>query len=291
MTPGDTATITLTLPGPVDTASEYWKYGKKPGDTLDDWYAVPFGSNDGDNIITLTITDGGLGDNDLTADGFIIDPGGIGSPRLVFTTAEQTVAAGDPSGAVTVQVQDRFGTVVTTFNGTLTLASDSPTMRFDTVATGLFDGTVSSITMTGGQGTFYFKDETLGTPTVTVSASGIAPSSQTETIVAGPAAQLVITSAAQSVPAGAVSAPVTVEARDVLGNLATSFNGTVDLASDSVTMVFDLSATGLFDGSVNTVTLSSGVGSFFFMDTTVGNPTITISATGLAPDSQLETIN
>jgi hypothetical protein len=36
------------------------------------------GDDDGDNILTLTITDGGLGDADGVANGVIVDPGGPG---------------------------------------------------------------------------------------------------------------------------------------------------------------------------------------------------------------------
>ena len=36
------------------------------------------GDNDGDNVITIELTDGGLGDDDLTANGTIVDDGGPG---------------------------------------------------------------------------------------------------------------------------------------------------------------------------------------------------------------------
>jgi parallel beta-helix repeat protein len=78
ITPGETVTVTLTLPDSVSTDSEYWKYGKTSSNPTDHWYQIPFGSNDGDNVITLTITDGGDGDNDILANGEITDPGGIG---------------------------------------------------------------------------------------------------------------------------------------------------------------------------------------------------------------------
>lgn len=42
------------------------------------------GSNDGDNVLTLTLTDGGLGDADGAANGTIVDPGGptIAAPAM-----------------------------------------------------------------------------------------------------------------------------------------------------------------------------------------------------------------
>ena len=38
------------------------------------------GVGDGDNVITITLVDGGLGDDILTPDGMIVDPGGSGTP-------------------------------------------------------------------------------------------------------------------------------------------------------------------------------------------------------------------
>jgi hypothetical protein len=80
LTPGESVTLTITLPSPVPTAASYWKYGPTPGDATPHWYQIPMGDNDGDNVITITLTDGGWGDDDLTADGTIIDQGGPGWP-------------------------------------------------------------------------------------------------------------------------------------------------------------------------------------------------------------------
>jgi hypothetical protein len=76
--PGQTATVTITLPAPLPITSEYWKYGSTLGNPTDHWYQIPMGDNDGDNVITIELTDGGLGDDDLTANGTIIEPGGPG---------------------------------------------------------------------------------------------------------------------------------------------------------------------------------------------------------------------
>ena len=38
------------------------------------------GDNDGDAVVTIALTDGGLGDDDLAADGTIVDQGGPGVP-------------------------------------------------------------------------------------------------------------------------------------------------------------------------------------------------------------------
>ena len=38
------------------------------------------GSDDGDDVITITLVDGGLGDDDGVPDGVIVDDGGPGQP-------------------------------------------------------------------------------------------------------------------------------------------------------------------------------------------------------------------
>jgi hypothetical protein len=81
---GTTVNVTITLPKPVPVSTQYWKYSpdgngsptEQPG-----WYQVPLGSNDGDNVITITLQDGGIGDADGVVNGRIVDPGGPGNPR------------------------------------------------------------------------------------------------------------------------------------------------------------------------------------------------------------------
>lgn len=87
-TPGGTVTITITYAAALDPTTVYWKYGPtadgpdgQPG-TGDDgqphWYQIP--SVVAGNSISFDITDGGLGDDDLAADGTIIDQGGPAQP-------------------------------------------------------------------------------------------------------------------------------------------------------------------------------------------------------------------
>ena len=72
LNPGETVTVTITLPSPVPAGTQYWKC--QNGIWIDCTSLV--GDNDGDNVLTLTLTDGGLGDADGVANGTIVDPGG-----------------------------------------------------------------------------------------------------------------------------------------------------------------------------------------------------------------------
>lgn len=74
---GATVNITITFPSNIPAGLQYWKV---QGNT---WVKLPdelVGDNDGDNILTLALTDGGIGDSDGSANGVIVDPGGPAMP-------------------------------------------------------------------------------------------------------------------------------------------------------------------------------------------------------------------
>jgi ubiquitin len=74
-TQGTSATVTLTYPTVFPADAEYWKYGKTLDNNVAHWYRFNGASFSG-NTVTLTLTDGGEGDDDLFANGVIVDPGG-----------------------------------------------------------------------------------------------------------------------------------------------------------------------------------------------------------------------
>ncbi len=84
---GETVDVTLTFPGNVPTNAKYYKIHPVRG-----WVEIPFGSNDGDNTIVLTLTDGDADlDADGQADGKIVDPGAV---TVASTTAPSSSASG-----------------------------------------------------------------------------------------------------------------------------------------------------------------------------------------------------
>ncbi|MFA7607551.1 MAG: IPTL-CTERM sorting domain-containing protein, partial [Rhodocyclaceae bacterium] len=74
-TPGSSATVVLTYPEALPAGTRYYKYGPTAANPAAHWYEYPHAVIDG-NTITLTLTDGGLGDSDLSENGVIVDPGG-----------------------------------------------------------------------------------------------------------------------------------------------------------------------------------------------------------------------
>jgi len=109
--PGQPVILTITLPGPVPRGTKWWKFqGGR-------WYTLPIGSDNGDNTITITLTDGVFpGDADGIA-GQITDPGGPGyyysPPPQIFCDLEISSTEG---GLVTTPGEGAFnyecGTVV-----------------------------------------------------------------------------------------------------------------------------------------------------------------------------------
>jgi parallel beta-helix repeat protein len=85
--PGQTVSLTITLPSNIASDSEYWKYGHTPGDPTPHWYEIPMSFVEGSrDKITITLVDGGLGDDDLTANGEIVDAGGPASQSFCGET-------------------------------------------------------------------------------------------------------------------------------------------------------------------------------------------------------------
>ena len=76
---GSDTTVVLTYPEPLPAGTSYYKYGKTKAKPIDHWYKFS-GAVVSGNTITLTLTDGGDGDNDLLVNGQIADPGGPALP-------------------------------------------------------------------------------------------------------------------------------------------------------------------------------------------------------------------
>ena len=96
--PGDATKMTLYLPVGANPIT-YYKYGPTPDDPTDHWYEFLYdaqtltGAEINGNVVTLHFVDGQRGDDDLTANGTIIDQGGPG-----ITSTSTTSSAGGNSG-------------------------------------------------------------------------------------------------------------------------------------------------------------------------------------------------
>jgi hypothetical protein len=78
-TPASAVSFTIVYPQVLPPGTQYWKYGPTGGDPTDHWYVLP--ASVAGNTIIFSLTDGGLGDDDLAANGAIVDQGGPGVPN------------------------------------------------------------------------------------------------------------------------------------------------------------------------------------------------------------------
>jgi hypothetical protein len=78
---GQTVTVTIVLP-PGSAPTQYWKYHASEGG----WIQIPMTVVGPPNVIRITLQDGGLGDDDLTVNGVIIDQGGPGGGAVGWDT-------------------------------------------------------------------------------------------------------------------------------------------------------------------------------------------------------------
>lgn len=95
--PGGSTSLTLYLPADANV-NTYYKYGPTPDNTDDHWYTFLYDGTTGAQInqavITLHFVDGGRGDDDLAANGLVVD---IGGPGLENAESTPESDSGDSS--------------------------------------------------------------------------------------------------------------------------------------------------------------------------------------------------
>lgn len=137
---GGSTQMQLNLPGYM-TAKGYGKFGPEPGNTTPHWYDFAYdpvsntGASINGNQITLNFKDGGKGDDDLTANGVIVDVGGPTEVQIAGVQSASSTAATTTATSTT--------TTVTTTGTTTTSTGAGGTV---TTSTGTTAGT-------GGSGT------------------------------------------------------------------------------------------------------------------------------------------
>lgn len=192
--PGSASTVTLILPAGM-TTNTYYKFGPTAADVTPHWYEFLYDGTTGaeisGNLVTLHFVDGGRGDDDLTANGIIVDPGAPALNPSTTTTVVSSLAgaaygqaviftaivsgnspyAGTPTGTVQFQIDGAdFGAPVSLSGGaanltTSTLAagshsitavftSDSATFTNSAVAAPLMQSTATApLTVTANDAT------------------------------------------------------------------------------------------------------------------------------------------
>jgi hypothetical protein len=170
---------------------------------------------------------------------------------------------------VKVEAQDAFGNTDPTFAGTVTVA----------IGRNAGGGTLSGPTAVaafGGVAAFpNISINRVGVGyTLTANATGLSrATSAAFDITAGPATEIVFTVQPANTATGAIiTPPVTVTARDALGNTASGFNGTV-------TMAIGTNPSGGTLSGTMTVTAAAGVATFSTLSIDLAGSGYTLTAT------------
>jgi hypothetical protein len=179
-----------------------------------------------------------------------------------------TAAGGVIMPAITVRAVDGSGNTNTTFTGAVTAS----------IATGPTGATLGgTVTVNAIAGVATFSTLTLdraGPYTLQFASSGLASATSASfTVTAGTAATLAFAQQPTSAVAGsAIAPPVTVEVRDSLGNVVTSFNGGVSIA-------FGTNPTTAALAGTTTVNAMNGVATFSTLSVNLVGTGYTLVAT------------
>jgi hypothetical protein len=139
---------------------------------------------------------------------------------LAVNSAPATFTAGS-SMPVSVQIQTAGVPQNATSDQTVTFASTSGSGAFSTSSTGPWTPTLSVTIPTGTSSASVFYTDTLaGSPSISASLAGQPAVAQTESVTAGPVAQLSVTPASANVVYGR-SVKLTATASDAYGNVVT----------------------------------------------------------------------
>ncbi len=224
----------------------------------------------------------------------IYDPGTPPSPsnvtaptQLVWIQAPKTGVAGiSVSPQPAVAIEDANNNIVTGAFTAVSLTVSGP----GTLSNTCFGAPTYGIVQFSGCSL-----SKAGSYTVQGVASGLTSTQVASvSVTAAPAAKLAFTSTAlTSTASSSAGSSVTVTEEDALGNPTTAA-ATVTLATTSSgPSIFSTTKNGAALLAPPTVTIPAGQSSvtFFYGDQVAGSPTLTASAPGLAPDTQVETIN
>jgi hypothetical protein len=196
---------------------------------------------------TLTATSGSL--TPATTTGFDVTP--AAASRLVVATQPPSRVTAGAGFGLTIKVEDRFGNVVTSFTGTVSLAlakNPGGSTLGGTVTVTVINGvaTFSGLTLRKA-GSGY---------TLTASSGGLtAATTSGVTVTPAAASKLVITTQPPSRVTPGLGFGLAVAVEDPFGNVVTSFTGTVSLALAK-------NPGGSTLGGTVTVTVINGVATF-----------------------------
>jgi hypothetical protein len=240
-------------------------------------------SGQGQGSVTVTASASGLTPAELSV---TVTPG---TPnKLAFVSGPQTLEKGACSAVATVEVRDAANNPTTfTANGQLTLTANpsaGTTFYSDETCT----TSTLSLPVRAGQGraSFYFKDTTVETVTLTVAQSGLTSATQQQIITPLRPTELRFTTLARSAVAGVCSQVLTVEAR-AQGSVTTVTSATPVTLMASPDTDFKFYSNNTCTTEVSQVSIATGqsTASFYFKGTKVGTVGLTVTSSGVTTNA------
>jgi hypothetical protein len=200
---------------------------------------------------------------------------------LVFTTPAQTLAAGQKSQPLTIQLQESNGNPFTAASNMLVSLTGGFQGFFDASGNPL---TFSEVTIAAGSSSASFEVESAfaGTPTLTATTVPNGPgglslsAAQQETVTPAPFVPVIVSPTQKIVP-GQPSQPITIQLQSPYGAYTATSDMTFNLSSDSSTGQFLDPVSG---APITSITIPAGANSagFEYQDSQTGLPTLTASS-------------
>ena len=189
-----------------------------------------------------------------------------------------------------MQLQDSFGNPVTT-GITVNLSSNSTGYNggFFTSDSAGHD-TETSVTIAAGSssGSFYYYDNTVGSPVLTSSATGLTSATTQFTINNY---RLAFTGGSpQTLAAGTMSNQITIQRQTSYGGAYTTGAITVNLATNSTGGAFYATSTSTTPETTVSIASGESTATFYYKDSVAGTPALTVSSTGYASGTAAFTI-
>ncbi len=146
--PGDSVTVTIKLPLCLPVNSQFWIFSSQ-----NKWFEIPMGDNDGDNLVTIELIDGGVGDEDGIKNGIIITRGGpvilpdltLNSSDISFIPAGAAAGAGAESIKVKINATVHNTGVAEANNFSVTFFNDSSIIGITTLSVNANSTSVAAI--------------------------------------------------------------------------------------------------------------------------------------------------
>ncbi len=255
----NSSTNPITAPTVKPSSGTAVPFGQPTSINFTNGVATVSGSNNGVMILykaetaPVCVTDGTYSSTGSDCLSVVVSPATVN--KLAFTTDPVSIAAGTPSGTISVQRQDRYGNPVTAEAArTVDLTSDSSgTVTFNpasplTIATGSHSAN------------FTYTDTLGGSPTITAASSSpnkITSATQVETITVG-------------------TATVTTEPATGVRRTSAILNSIVNAAGNSVTLTFEYGTT-----------ISYGLTATYPLNPITGSKTVNLQLPGLLTPSTL----